>query len=328
MSSLPLLSLRSLTSRQSHSLPGPASRGKRYSPSSYSLSNLSWWSLLKYGLPLTLFSVCRPALSSASQAHTGAQLWLVHYMFEVHIELAFYRRGWVASTMEKIEPLSGTCFPPLPSYDLSLAEAPKHFEVHAGLAMRLGSDCYDFASLIPLSPLPEQRLPKHTIFHLYWRGDLRPIEERQILLLQSLLSTQDADSSTIVLWSNRNLIEASEELASLQERHPDRFVVRIIDIPALARGTPMEGSPRLAAAEDARAWVDGDLVRVLVLWSEGGVWVDMDHLVLRDLRPLLEHEWVTQWDCYGACALLFFDLMSIARLINAQRSRTKRSTAP
>jgi hypothetical protein len=27
--------------------------------------------------------------------------------------------------------------------------------------------------------------------------------------------------------------------------------------------------------------------------------VDMDTLLTRDLTPLLEHEFVTQWDCYG-----------------------------
>jgi len=30
----------------------------------------------------------------------------------------------------------------------------------------------------------------------------------------------------------------------------------------------------------------------------GGVWVDMDSLMTRDLEPLFEHEFVTQWDCY------------------------------
>jgi len=51
-------------------------------------------------------------------------------------------------------------------------------------------------------------------------------------------------------------------------------------------------------SKDNLAWVDGDLVRLLVTWAVGGVWVDMDTLLTRDLIPLLEHEFVTQWDCY------------------------------
>ncbi|KAI6116248.1 hypothetical protein F5141DRAFT_655108 [Pisolithus sp. B1] len=54
----------------------------------------------------------------------------------------------------------------------------------------------------------------------------------------------------------------------------------------------------LLQLNDARAWVDGDLVRLLILWNHGGMWIDMDTLLTRDLSPLLEHEFVTQWDCY------------------------------
>jgi len=50
--------------------------------------------------------------------------------------------------------------------------------------------------------------------------------------------------------------------------------------------------------QDVKAWVDGDLVRLLLLWNFGGVWVDMDELLTRDLGPLLDYEFVTQWDCY------------------------------
>jgi hypothetical protein len=71
-----------------------------------------------------------------------------------------------------------------------------------------------------------------------------------------------------------------------------------VDVELLAKGTALEGSD-LLYAKDSKAWVDGDLVRLLVTWAFGGVWVDMDSLLTRDLAPLLEHEFVTQWDCYG-----------------------------
>ena len=81
-------------------------------------------------------------------------------------------------------------------------------------------------------------------------------------------------------------------------KYPDAFHVMLVDAEVLARGTALEGNS-LLRARDNRAWVDGDLIRLLVTWAYGGVWVDMDSLLTRDLSPLLEHEFVTQWDCYG-----------------------------
>lgn len=79
-------------------------------------------------------------------------------------------------------------------------------------------------------------------------------------------------------------------------------MLKVVDYEQLAQGTELANS-ELLRIKDTKAWVDGDLVRLLVLWAYGGVWVDMDSLLTRDLAPLLEHEFVTQWDCYGECTL-------------------------
>ena len=81
--------------------------------------------------------------------------------------------------------------------------------------------------------------------------------------------------------------------------------LKIVDVESLAKGTALEASD-LLYAKDSKAWVDGDLVRLLVTWVYGGVWVDMDSLLTRDLSPLLEHEFVTQWDCYGTFHIVTF----------------------
>lgn len=71
----------------------------------------------------------------------------------------------------------------------------------------------------------------------------------------------------------------------------------------------MESNSLLEMA-DRQAWVDGDLVRVLVLYRKGGIWIDFDTILTgRDLRVLGEHEWVTQWDCYGNAS--FFSLLTL-----------------
>ena len=100
-----------------------------------------------------------------------------------------------------------------------------------------------------------------------------------------------------MLWSNGDL-SGNELIQKWLNWYPDAFVLKIVDYDQLAQGTELANSD-LLRIKDTKAWVDGDLVRLLVLWAYGGLWVDMDSLLTRDLAPLLEHEFVTQWDCYG-----------------------------
>jgi len=100
----------------------------------------------------------------------------------------------------------------------------------------------------------------------------------------------------LILWSNGEL-GSNTILSRYVQKYPEAFALKVVDIPALAKGTELESSS-LLNSQDAKAWVDGDLIRLLLLWNYGGVWVDMDSLLTRDLEPLLEHEFVTQWDCY------------------------------
>ncbi|KAL5523208.1 hypothetical protein ACEPAF_1475 [Sanghuangporus sanghuang] len=229
-------------------------------------------------------------------------LVFIWVLWEPHIEITFYRRSWIAREVLAVEPLSG-CFDPSrvsPRYNLSQIHAPKRVEVHSGMPMRFGLDCYDFASTI--QPLPRDL--RHSLpypdekvnFHTYWRADLVPFGERQEWMVKSFFATQDLSHSRLILWSNGDL-RSNEMVRRWTRKYPDNFQLRIVDVESLAKGTALEGSDLLYAM-DSKAWVDGDLVRLLVTWAYGGVWVDMDSLLTRDLSPLLEHEFVTQWDCY------------------------------
>lgn len=174
----------------------------------------------------------------------------------------------------------------------------------------MGEDCFNFASTIPSTLLPGMVIPQQLIFHTYWREDLNPLGSRQIALFHSILATQDKDSTSLILWTNSATIpplKASLDLLSpLIELYGSRFSIRRVDKRTLATGTPLEGHEPLSV-EDSKAWLDGDLVRILVLWSVGGVWTDMDTIMTgRDMRLLAENEWVTQWDCYGKSSLSLF----------------------
>lgn len=167
--------------------------------------------------------------------------------------------------------------------------------------MRLGMDCYHFAGTIKGGhEVPHRWIPpdERIQYHTYWRSDLAHFGERQEWMIKSFFATQNLDTSRLILWSNGDLSQ-NKFVQKWIRRYPDAFTLKLVDLDKLAKGTSLQGS-RLLRLKDKKAWIDGDMVRLLVLWAYGGVWVDMDSLLTRDLAPLLEHEFVTQWDCYGA----------------------------
>ncbi|KAJ3932440.1 MAG: hypothetical protein NXY57DRAFT_1002891 [Lentinula lateritia] len=258
-------------------------------------------------------------------------LYLLLRIYEPHIELAFYSRKFAREEILPVKPLAG-CFN-RPSRRYNVTErlfGARATDVHAGLEMRFGLDCYEFAGTVR-SQIPAISHPSHrsrTQFHTYWRSDLALFGPRQEYMLKSFFATQNLATSKLVLWSNGDMrgnpilreylrrygaVEGDQGDTDGSER--GSFDVRVADIALLARGTELD--PEYHAHEneaesernifpsahrlllsDSKAWLDGDLIRLLLLWNFGGVWVDMDFLLTRDLEPLLEHEFVTQWDCY------------------------------
>ncbi|OAX42420.1 glycosyltransferase family 32 protein [Rhizopogon vinicolor AM-OR11-026] len=262
------------------------SRSHSHRLSSTCLRPRTFITLLKIAVPLTLIVI-----------------FGIFYLYEPHVEIAFYPREWIHREIDPVGRLAG-CFDEgriSPSYNASkYLEGPKKTEVHAGMGMRLGMDCYEFAATIPppknMDSGPYVPPDERTQYHTYWRVDLAPFSERQEWMLKSFFATQDHTASRLIMWSNGDL-STNPILALYANMYPNSFVMRVVDTPDLATGTALEGSS-LLKTDDKKAWTDGDLVRLLVIWNYGGVWIDMDSLLTRDLSPLLEHEFVTQWDCY------------------------------
>ncbi|KAI0044964.1 glycosyltransferase family 32 protein [Auriscalpium vulgare] len=223
----------------------------------------------------------------------------VRSAFDPRGTLIFYPRQWIQPTLIPPPPLAG-CFKPdnvSPLYNISeRVYGAKHTDIQAGIIMQLDMDCLDFAGTIPDASHLPPRPPgaPRTKYHTYWRSDREPFRERQEWMLKSFFATQPVERSLLILWSDGNL-SGNTILRRYVERYPDAFELRILDTASLAKGTALVGTKHLL---DGIAAYSEDRVRLLVLWSEGGVWVDVDSLLTRDLTPLLEHEFVTQWDCY------------------------------
>ena len=150
--------------------------------------------------------------------------------------------------------------------------------------------------------VPPARFCEPTIFHAYWASP--PAHAQAVWMIASFLATQDPEFSELWLWS------ASREAAALRadplllpfaEGAAGRRVRLVaFNASAEAEGSPIAGrADLLGAGRDERVWLEADLFRALVLFRHGGVYVDADMLLLRNLGPLLGVEWAYPWgtDC-------------------------------
>jgi hypothetical protein len=143
--------------------------------------------------------------------------------------------------------------------------------------------------------IPSSRFCEPVIFHMFW-GKL-PVAEQAALAIVSFLATQDLEFSVLWIWSPIGVDASSDPLFSPFTASKHVFF-KTFDAYKEAQGTALEGSHLLEAAtssNDPRFYLFGDLVRLLVLARYGGVYVDMDVLLLRNLGPILGHEFAEQW---------------------------------
>jgi hypothetical protein len=146
--------------------------------------------------------------------------------------------------------------------------------------------------------LPDVSPPEPITFHMYWRErhgrfwkTVRPFGRKQALPVKAFVATQDLSKCSLVLWSDVDLSQ-NEWVRPLLPH----LTLKIYDAAVEARGTPLEPHPNVLRQQDSRAYRDGDLFRILVLYKYGGVYADMDTVLLRSLGVFLDQEFVYQWD--------------------------------
>ncbi|KAI9272028.1 hypothetical protein BY458DRAFT_509266 [Sporodiniella umbellata] len=223
-----------------------------------------------------------------------ASLILVFFTFcQLQMNVRVYFRNWLSNAEAAYTaPLAKGCFDLLPKNSPYWTGRKEYtYDLSPGFSLMEEDDCYQFASTIQ----PSSTTKTQVIFHAYWRADLAPIGPKQVATLRSFFATQ-SNSSVLYLWSNGDLSK-SEGIQYIQSKVGSRLETRFYDAHKLAQGTPVSGSKYLSL-RDELGYLDGDLLRLLVVYQYGGVWFDMDALFVRDLSPLLEQEWLQQWDCY------------------------------
>ena len=141
--------------------------------------------------------------------------------------------------------------------------------------------------------------PKERVkFHVYSEIKTR----KELMVIKSYLATQDLDKTEMVIWSDYDISDNP-----LIQPFKDLVTFNVYDAEEEAMSTPLEGNDKLFM-KDPKYYLQSDLARILLLYKYGGGWVDMDIILLRDFKPLLDQEYMYMWGSetdfvnQGACA--------------------------
>lgn len=128
-------------------------------------------------------------------------------------------------------------------------------------------------------------------FHAYWRG---PFTAKQAFSIKSILATQT--DPEVWLWLDADDGYAAHESNPLLRSLPPAVSIRPFDAAVECRGTPLEGRADLFG--DVDSVERSDLVRLVALHHHGGVYLDLDMMLLRDLGELFDQPFITEEFCY------------------------------
>ena len=150
---------------------------------------------------------------------------------------------------------------------------------------------------------PPEGEPETIIYHCYWSGPLTPHHE---LSVKSLLLTQSPPYEVWIWVPPEDLPRNQEWLSSLGGLSPVRL--KAFHPEAEAAGTIYEDHLHLPRGKD---WLGpgrwrqslnvSNCLRILALGRYGGVYLDLDNLFLRDLRPLCTVDFLYQWSGEPYC---------------------------
>ena len=138
-----------------------------------------------------------------------------------------------------------------------------------------------------------------TIFHT----STEVKSEKELMVIKSFLATQNLDKCKLIIWSDYNI-----EDNPLIQPYKKYLDLRVWNPVWEAEGTILENRYDILLAKDHKHYLQSDLLRILALHKYGGVWVDMDIILLRDFLPLLDQEYMYMWGSetdfatMGACA--------------------------
>lgn len=159
--------------------------------------------------------------------------------------------------------------------------------------------CSSFLSNLDYS---RHEYPKEkTNFHIY--SEIK--NDKELLCVKSFLATQNLEKCNLILWSDIDVTD--NKLLSPYKKHID---FRIYNPKEETKNTILENNEVWINASDSKHYMKSGVLRFLATNKYGGVWIDMDMVLLRDFKPILDQEFAYVWgseldfEDFGPCAAL------------------------
>lgn len=173
-------------------------------------------------------------------------------------------------------------------HSLDYASSPRFYNDFLFCLLKLNSFWSDYKEVD--SP--------QTFFHTYTEFK----DSKQLMSAASFMATQP-EQFTLIVWSDYDI--SLDPIFTLSN---GRIINKVWCVFSEAMDSPIEGYTEILEAKDRRYWLQSDLLRLLVLYKYGGVWFDMDVVLLNTFAPFVGLEFLYSWggdfdyNHSGACA--------------------------
>lgn len=135
---------------------------------------------------------------------------------------------------------------------------------------------------------------KYNIF-VYWIGD--NVNYKHSVVLKSFLATQNQNNATLKIYSDK---EISNKEVFKEYKNIKNIEFHHFDVEEEIKNTIYENFQYSKEIKNHKfnAAYESDFFRILMLYKYGGFYIDFDVLLLRDLSPLTEYDFLYQWGHY------------------------------
>lgn len=127
--------------------------------------------------------------------------------------------------------------------------------------------------------IPDGAEMQPTEFHVQWIGS--EIGRMQAMPIKAFLTSQQTEKARLTVWTNR---KSNNQYTRELGRYVD---FKVFNPYTEIRGTPFQGR--------SLNYFQTDIMRMVYLAKYGGVHIDMDTVLLRDLAPFLGQEFFYTW---------------------------------
>ena len=124
------------------------------------------------------------------------------------------------------------------------------------------------------------------IFHVYWYGK---INRNQVCCINSYLATQNLEKTELWVWLDCDTIKLSKNSIPRNKN----IIVKEYNPNIESKNTPLENNTLLNQNKYLK--FRSDLARIIFLYKYGGVYYDLDMILLKDFKCLLGIEFCYMW---------------------------------